>query len=69
MKRAEEEDLKFRAVLPPKGSGKPEPVGKDAPESLDVAEILRGRRRINLLHGGEVYRLQVTRQGKLLLTK
>lgn len=69
MKQAEERDLKFRAALPLRGSGKPEPVEKDAPVSLDVADILRGRRRVNLLHEGEVYRLQVTRQGKLLLTK
>jgi len=36
---------------------------------LEVEKILQGNRSVNLLHRGEVYRLQVTKQGKLLLTK
>lgn len=31
--------------------------------------LLGGRRRVLIEHEGEVYTLQVTRQGKLLLTK
>jgi len=38
-------------------------------EVFNVEKILRGNKSISLLHRGEVYRLQVTRQGKLLLTK
>lgn len=33
------------------------------------AEILQGRREITIVHQGERYRLQLTRNGKLILTK
>jgi hemin uptake protein HemP len=42
---------------------------KKTMELLEVEKILQGNKCVNLLHRGEVYRLQVTRQGKLLLTK
>ena len=32
-------------------------------------EILGGHRKVQIEHAGSVYTLQVTRQGKLLLTK
>lgn len=38
-------------------------------ERIDSESLLQGRRQIELLHQGEVYRLQVTRLGKLILTK
>ncbi|MDB5957336.1 hemin uptake protein HemP [Ramlibacter sp.] len=31
--------------------------------------LLRGRRQVEIAHNGEVYRLQATRLGKLILTK
>lgn len=33
------------------------------------AEILQGRRELTIVHQGERYRLQLTRNGKLILTK
>ena len=36
---------------------------------LDSRTLLQGQRTIAILHNGTVYRLQATRQGKLILTK
>ena len=36
---------------------------------LDSAALLQGDRWVEIRHNGEVYRLQATRQGKLILTK
>ena len=38
-----------------------------APLSSD--DLLRGQRLVEINHNGEVYRLQATRLGKLILTK
>jgi hemin uptake protein HemP len=32
-------------------------------------ELFGGRRELGILHGGGMYRLSLTRQGKLILTK
>ena len=40
-----------------------------APQPLDSQQLLQGRRELQILHQGQVYRLQQTRQGKLILTK
>jgi hemin uptake protein HemP len=32
-------------------------------------QLLQGRRMVEITHNGEVYRLQATRLGKLILTK
>ena len=32
-------------------------------------QLLQGRRMVEIAHNGEVYRLQATRLGKLILTK
>ena len=37
--------------------------------SLDSQALLQGERAVSIRHNGEVYRLQATRQGKLILTK
>jgi hemin uptake protein HemP len=37
--------------------------------AIDVQQLLRGGNEARLIHQGVVYRLRVTRQGKLLLTK
>jgi hemin uptake protein HemP len=44
---------------------------KAAPAQTVVAssELLRGGRSVEIRHNGEVYRLQATRLGKLILTK
>jgi hemin uptake protein HemP len=44
--------------------GAPEPVVR-----YDVAELLRGGREAILDHGGAQYRLRITANGRLILTK
>jgi hemin uptake protein HemP len=39
------------------------------PAPLPSEALLRGRRIVEIAHNGEVYRLQATRLGKLILTK
>ena len=36
---------------------------------LDSQSVLRGHQAITIAHNGSYYRLQTTRQGKLILTK
>lgn len=36
---------------------------------LPSERLLRGRKTVEINHNGEIYRLQNTRQGKLILTK
>ena len=36
---------------------------------IDSRTLFQGERTIAILHNGTVYRLQATRQGKLILTK
>jgi len=36
---------------------------------LPSEQLLQGRRVVEIAHNGEVYRLQATRLGKLILTK
>lgn len=38
-------------------------------QPLDSGELLRGQRVVEITHNGELYRLQATRLGKLILTK
>ena len=37
--------------------------------SLDSQLLFQGGRAVSIRHNGEIYRLQATRQGKLILTK
>jgi hemin uptake protein HemP len=39
------------------------------PRRLKVAELLEGEREAILEHGGQDYRLRITANGKLILTK
>ncbi len=39
------------------------------PGCVNSAEILRGRKAVEISHNGATYRLQATRLGKLILTK
>lgn len=47
----------------------------EAPDSAGVAnplrseDLLRGRREVIIEHGAEIYRLRLTRNGKLILQK
>lgn len=37
--------------------------------AIASGELLRESRELHILHGGEVYRLRLTKQNKLILTK
>jgi hemin uptake protein HemP len=39
------------------------------PRTLSSGDLLQGGRLVEIQHNGEVYRLQATRLGKLILTK
>ena len=39
------------------------------PPLLESSELLQGHRAVEIHHNGELYRLQATRTGKLILTK
>jgi hemin uptake protein HemP len=36
---------------------------------ITSTELLQGRQQVEIEHGGELYRLRVTKAGKLILTK
>ena len=38
-------------------------------DALDSQDLLQGRKTVTIAHNGNVYRLQATRLGKLILTK
>lgn len=42
---------------------------ENASPSLTSDSLLRGQKAVTISHNGSVYRLQATRQGKLILTK
>lgn len=53
--------------LPPAGTPAADPC---APGGIvDSRALLQGQRTLAIAHNGAVYRLQATRQGKLILTK
>jgi hemin uptake protein HemP len=46
------------------------PAARPGPDTqLDSAALLQGGKAVTIHHNGEFYRLQATRQGKLILTK
>lgn len=47
----------------------PAPREADGQRRLESGEILKGNRQVLILHEGQEYRLQVTKNGKLILTK
>ena len=47
-------------------ASKPAPL---APLRVESAALMDGQRVLEIVHQGEVYRLQTTRFGKLILTK
>ncbi len=53
------------ATAPAGEAARPSP----APRTVDSAALLQGQSLLLIRHLGELYRLQTTRQGKLILTK
>ena len=43
--------------------------GHPRPPLVDSRQLLQGGRLVEIHHNGELYRLQATRTGKLILTK
>ncbi len=63
-----------RAVSADAGSGHPPghpagPAPAGRPPLLESDALLQGHRTVEIHHQGVYYRLQATRQGKLILTK
>jgi hemin uptake protein HemP len=54
------------ASNPPPGERAPAP---GRPPLLESEQLLQGHRAVEIHHNGELYRLQATRTGKLILTK
>lgn len=46
-----------------------ENAAEDAPRIVDSHVLLKGARRLSIMHGTQIYTLHLTRQNKLLLTK
>jgi hemin uptake protein HemP len=44
-------------------------TGRSPPARRQASELLAGRREVILEHGGQEYRLRLTSNGKLILTK
>ncbi|QJW84777.1 hemin uptake protein HemP [Ramlibacter terrae] len=59
----------FRAPSSPMPPAAEPPEQESRPASVRSEDLLRGRRLVEISHNGEVYRLQATRLGKLILTK
>ena len=66
-------DAKAQATRRPGSVSEPvsakSPGATTGPATLDTASLFAGRSEIRLLHRGQEYRLRVTKQGKLILTK
>ncbi|MBK6998871.1 MAG: hemin uptake protein HemP [Rhodoferax sp.] len=59
------------SVYPPYPSKSPMPAEPpaSAPRKLNTTELFAGQREVVIVHHGEEYRLRITRQEKLILTK
>jgi len=52
----------------------PSPLSREPHSARDCLQIeserlMQGKDQLEIIHRGEIYRLRVTRQGKLILTK
>ena len=64
--------MKSEAILSPASDAAAPTTGAEQQPRLaplPSEALLRGRRLVEISHNGEVYRLQATRLGKLILTK
>lgn len=53
----------------PNNQGTVVEAAQGAPAALNSQHLLRGQKTVAIEHNGELYRLQSTRAGKLILTK
>ncbi|MCX7627337.1 MAG: hemin uptake protein HemP [Methylophilaceae bacterium] len=56
-------------IMQPRAGSKPESRMPAMSNRIRSHDILGGHREIVILHGDDEYRLRLTRQGKLILTK
>jgi hemin uptake protein HemP len=49
--------------------GDPVPAKAQSPREIDVASLVGAGREVVIVHKGERYRLRITANGKLILTK
>ncbi len=60
----------FRAPAPMDTSSRSDAGHADSlARAMQSTELLRGNKVVEIMHNGNVYRLQATRLGKLILTK
>jgi hemin uptake protein HemP len=59
----------MRHAREPQAASERQAAVSERPAPLPSEQLLRGRRLVEIVHNGEVYRLQATRLGKLILTK
>ena len=53
----------------PNTAGREQPAKISLPHAISSEDLLRGQASVTIAHHGAMYRLQTTRQGKLILTK
>jgi hemin uptake protein HemP len=56
-------------LMTPERPDRPPPEKPAAVREVPLEELLRGDRELLIRHGEQVYRLRLTRNGRLLLTK
>jgi hemin uptake protein HemP len=66
--RVDSDPLRADQTSPPPQSRPGEPVPQAA-KVIDSDALFRGSNEVRVRHGAEEYRLRITRQGKLILTK
>ena len=68
IERQKESREEARAIAPREAEAADDPASS-LPRMVDSHEVMAGQRLILIRHGSEQYRLQITRKGKLILTK
>jgi hemin uptake protein HemP len=56
-------------TLPPSDRPPLDPDPRLPPEAYTADFLFRGRQEVLITHNGDIYRLRITRNGKLILTK
>ena len=64
-----ESKLESSRIMSPRSGELPIPSMSAIRKVMRSEDLLEGRRDLMILHGKEEYRLRVTRNGKLILTK
>jgi len=68
IERQKEPGEEARVIAPHEADAAGDPASSQL-RMVDSHEVMAGQRLIVIRHGSEQYRLQITRKGKLILTK